>query len=119
MDRIRVRHVISRAHPVKTMYMGVLTKPVAEENFNGLLSLKRLSTQKQLQRATHWFHFHIDFNVNQQILNGEWRMLHDDVTYTFAELSQLIVDYFELGDDVTEMLCFRYVTHIGEERRRE
>ncbi len=45
-------------------------------------------------------------------------MLHDDATYTMMELSQLIVDFFELGDDVAETLCFRYVTHVGEERRR-
>ncbi len=45
-------------------------------------------------------------------------MLHDDDTYTMAKLCQLIVDYFELGDDVADTLCFRYPTHIGEERRR-
>jgi hypothetical protein len=37
-------------------------------------------------------------------------MLHDDATYTFAELSPLIVDYSELGDDVAEALYFHYVT---------
>jgi hypothetical protein len=119
VDRIRVRHVISRAHPVKTMYMGVLTEPVAERNFNGMLSLKRLSTQQQLQRGTYRYRFHIDYDINQQILNGEWRMLHDDVTYTIAELSQLIVDHYELGEDIAETLCFRYATHVGDDRRRE
>jgi hypothetical protein len=59
-----------------------------------MLSLKRLSTQQQLQRATYRYHFYIDYDVNQQILNGEWRMLHDDATYTFAELSHLIVDRY-------------------------
>ncbi len=46
-------------------------------------------------------------------------MLHDDTTYTIMELSQLIVDYFELDNDVAETLCFCHVTHVGEERRRE
>ncbi len=46
-------------------------------------------------------------------------MLHDDVMYTIAELSQLIVDYFDLGEDVTNTLCFRFATHVGEDRRRE
>jgi hypothetical protein len=45
-------------------------------------------------------------------------MLHDDETSTMAELSKLIVEYFELGDGVTENLCFHCATHIGEERRR-
>jgi hypothetical protein len=34
-DRLRVRRVISRSHPVKTMFMGVLTSPVAEQNLMG------------------------------------------------------------------------------------
>jgi len=46
-------------------------------------------------------------------------MLHDDVTYTIAELSQLIVDHYELGEDIAETLCFRYATHVGDDRRRE
>jgi hypothetical protein len=46
-------------------------------------------------------------------------MLHDDATYTMMELSQLIVNYFELGGDVAKTLCFCYVTQVGEERRRE
>jgi hypothetical protein len=45
-------------------------------------------------------------------------MLHNDATYTMAELSQLIVDYFELGNGITDTLCFCYATHIAEERRR-
>jgi hypothetical protein len=70
-----------------------------EQSFNGMLSLKRLITQQQLQWATHRNLFHIDYDVNRQIMNGEWRMFHDDATYTSAELSQLIVDHYELGED--------------------
>jgi hypothetical protein len=55
------------------MYMGVLTKPVAEQHFNGMLSLKRLSTkqqQQQQQHAAYHYPFHINYDVNQHILNG-------------------------------------------------
>jgi hypothetical protein len=44
-------------------------------------------------------------------------MLHDNATYTMAELSQLIVNYFELGNNVADTLCFCYTTHLGEERK--
>jgi len=47
-DRIRVRRVISRSYPVKTMFMGVIAQPIAERNFSGLLSMKRLSEQQEL-----------------------------------------------------------------------
>jgi hypothetical protein len=45
-------------------------------------------------------------------------MLHDDAAYTMAKLSQMIVNYFESGKNVTDTFCFHYTTHIGEERRR-
>jgi len=38
-------------------------------------------------------------------------MLHDNATYTMAELSQLIVNYFELGNNVADTLCICYTTH--------
>jgi hypothetical protein len=113
VNRIQIRWIVLKAHPMKTTFMGILTKPNKDNNFNFLLSLKRLSRQEQLQWSTHHYHFHLDYHINQQILDGEWLMLHNDATYTMVELSQLIVNYFELGNNVTEMLCFHYVTHVG------
>jgi hypothetical protein len=48
--RIRVR-VVSRSHPVKTMFMGVITQPNEERNVSGLVSLKRLSKQQQFKEG--------------------------------------------------------------------
>ena len=105
-DRMRVRRVISRRHPVKTMFMGVITQPQRENNFNGLLSIKRLSEQQVLLRGTHRHRFHLDYDVNRLIVEGEWRRLYDDRTYTIAKLTQLIVEHYQLGDDVADALCF-------------
>ncbi len=44
---------------MKTMYIGVLTKPVAEQNVNGMLSVKRLCTQQQ--HASYHYSFHTIF----------------------------------------------------------
>jgi hypothetical protein len=38
---MRIRRVVSRSHPVKTIFMGVLTSPIPERNFNGVLALKK------------------------------------------------------------------------------
>ncbi len=59
-DRMRIRRIISRRYPVKTMFMGVITTPQEQHNFNGLVTIKRLSRQERLQRGTHRFRFHID-----------------------------------------------------------
>jgi hypothetical protein len=36
-DRIRVRRVINRSHPIKTMFIGVLTCPIPEQTSKGWL----------------------------------------------------------------------------------
>jgi hypothetical protein len=118
VDRVRTRRVISRQHPIKTMFVGVITRPNEEHNFSGVVSLKQLSRQHQLLRDTYRYRFHLDYHVNQLIVDGEWRHLHDDPTYTMDELSHLISNYYQLEDVISESLCFRYITHIGPERTR-
>jgi hypothetical protein len=44
-DQMRVRRVINRSPPVKTMFMGVLTCLISEQNFNGLIVMEQLSRQ--------------------------------------------------------------------------
>jgi hypothetical protein len=78
------------------MFIGVITQPQPENNFNGLLIIKQLSEQQIL---------HLDYNINLLIVEGEWRRLYDVPMYTIAELSQLIVENYQLGDDVADTLC--------------
>jgi hypothetical protein len=85
--------------------MGVITRPNAERNFSGLVSLKRLSEQQLLQRGTCCKRFHLDYQVNQL------------PTFTVAELSQLIAEFYELKNDVAKALCFCYQTYVGEQQR--
>ena len=59
----------------------------------------------------------MDHHVNRLIVEGSWRQIYDDPTYTIAELSQLMVEFFHLDDDVAEALCFRYETQVGGQRR--
>jgi hypothetical protein len=56
--------------------------------------------------------------VNRLIVEGDRRQLHNDNTYTMNELSHLITNYYQLKEDVAVTLCYRYITHIGEERTR-
>jgi hypothetical protein len=45
VDRVRVRREMKKLHPVKTMFMGVITTPNPEHDFNGLINMKWLSKQ--------------------------------------------------------------------------
>jgi hypothetical protein len=114
-----VRRVISRRNPVKTMFMGVVFQPQPEHDFDGKITMKRISRSRQLERDTYRVNkFHYNYHVNQLIMDGDWKNLHDDPTFTATELLTLVADYYELDDDVAEALCLRYVTHVGGERNR-
>jgi hypothetical protein len=118
-ERIRVRRVISRRHPVKTMFMGVITEPIPEQNFDGKISLLRLSRQEELAKGTHRYRFHIDHEINNMIKSGDWRQVQDefdDPTYTISEISAMISLRYELEADIERALCFTYTTHVGEQR---
>ncbi len=101
------------------MFMGVITAPQEQHNFNGLITIKRLSRQERLQRGTHRSRFHIDHYVNQPLVEGDWHQLHDDASYTMDDLTQLIVNYYQLEEDIEATLCYRYATHVGGQRTRE
>jgi hypothetical protein len=44
--------------------------------------------------------------------------VYDDDTYTANEILTLIVDYYDLDEDVAQALCLRYYTHQGQQRQR-
>ena len=99
---------MNKLHPIKTMFMGVVTSPVPEHDFNGLIHIKRLSEQYVVWRDTHRYRFSQDYDINQQIVSGEWRQIYDDPTYNIAELTLLITEFYNLDRNIEEMICFHY-----------
>jgi hypothetical protein len=81
VERTKVKKVICRRHPVKMMFMAAITSLCEEQNFDGKISLIRLS--------------HQDNEINQLLLDSDWRKLYEDI-YNVAELLVLISDYYEL-----------------------
>jgi hypothetical protein len=65
----------------------------------------------------HRTRFHLDHHVDWLIVEGSWRQIYDDPTYTIAELSQLMVVLYQLEDDIATALCFCYETQEGGQRR--
>ena len=79
--------------------------------------MKRLSEQYITQRDTHQYRFSLDYDINQQVVSGEWRQIYDDPTYNIAELTMLIADFYNLDQDIEDTLCFRYENYIGQQKR--
>ncbi len=97
------------------MFIGVVFPPNPEHNFDGKVSIKCISRTRQLLRDTyHCTKFHNDYHINQLLIIRDWCQVYDDETYTANEILVLIVDYYELDDDVTQALCLRYHTHQGQ-----
>jgi hypothetical protein len=46
VDQVKAKKVISRRHPVKTMFMAAITKPIEQYNFDGKIAILRLSRQE-------------------------------------------------------------------------
>jgi len=119
VERLQIRKVISRRHPIKVMFMGVVTMPDEERDFDGKISMIRVSREKELDRDSHPTKFHDDRHINDQIKQGEWRMLYADNTYTFDELIALIVNEYNMDEEMEARLRFRYITHVGVNRRKK
>jgi hypothetical protein len=43
VDRVKAKQVISIHHPVKTMFMAAITKPLEQYNFDGKIARIRVS----------------------------------------------------------------------------
>jgi len=86
--------------------MVVIVQCNEQENFNGLVSIKRLSSQEVLQWDTYCLLFNLDYHANQLIVKWEWKNLYEDDTYIIDEISHLISNYHQLKEDVSDLLCF-------------
>ncbi len=92
--------------------MGVVFPPNPEQNFDGKITIKRVSRSRQLQRDTYWTtKLHTDYHINKLIVDGDWRQVHDDDTYTANKILALFVAYYELDEEIAEALYMRYNTH--------
>ena len=112
VDAVHVRKVISHCHPAKCMFIGAVTKPIEQHNFDGKIYIKRISIHKTLTRASYSKSFHISQLVNNQLKGGNWHHLYlPNANFNFHEYKMLIVDNFELDDNVGEQLEFQYITY--------
>ncbi len=69
-----------------------------------------LTLKRKVQTAYH-HNFHHDYHANN-LIKTNWRELHID-NLTLAELKEKISDTYEINDDITNSICFCFVTHVG------
>lgn len=102
------------------MFVGVILRPQPEQNLEEKNTNKRGSRTWQLERDTHCSNrFHHGHDINQLIIERDWRNVYDDEMYTTVELMTLIAAHYELDDNFANTLCLQYVTHAGEGATKE
>jgi hypothetical protein len=76
-DKLFYPKATSRQFPVKVMYMGIVCRPNAEQNFDGKILLLRDSKPKQLTWAMGSECFVSDATMNGLLKEGDWRKRYD------------------------------------------
>ena len=107
--------MLSRRFPVKSMFMGVVGRPLPHRNFNGKIHLERVSKKRDIQKYTRHTNFCDDALLNSEIVSSEWKKLvASDLQINVAELKQLIFEYYDLDEAVVDRLEFSFKSKIGK-----
>jgi hypothetical protein len=109
-DELPIRRVVSRQHPTKVMFMGIIAKPNMEHGFDGKVDIIRISKSKEIKQTSYRQMFVIDRNVNDALRNGAWRELFGPVstTLTIGAMVETIIAAYDLDDELQGELVFRY-----------
>ena len=99
--------VVSRRHPTKVMYMGVVARPNAEQNFDGKIDLLRVSTKGVYKKTTYLNSAFSDENEVNDAVIQTWQTLATN-QMTCMELLDNIADHFDLDEDISDNLRIRY-----------
>jgi hypothetical protein len=81
---------------------------------------ERVAEEKQVQWVTYWKTFSHENLINDEIEAGERRALFpDDPTMIpGSDVLRLIVDYYNLDEDIEDYLCLKYKTYGGNGQER-
>jgi hypothetical protein len=115
------RRLVSRQHPAKVMVMAVVGKPDPIHNFNGKISLKRVSRKKRQINTSYNQDFCTSRSLLESIEDGDWHHLYQGDTpgYTMGDLAEDLRELYNLHGD--HNLLFRYQNCIivgGEQKKK-
>ena len=106
--------MLSRRFPVKSMFMGVVGRPVPHRTFDGNIHLERVSKKRHIQKCTAYTNFSDDALINSEINCGKWRILISaDLQITVYEMKHTLYENYDLDEAVVDRLEFRFKTKIG------
>ena len=99
VDKAKKPKMYSRRFPVKTMFLGVVARPVKHRNFDGKILLERIAKDKVITTATSHTNFTDDALCNKEIKNGSWR---DHIIFENSTADDIIIyisEQYRLSED--------------------
>jgi hypothetical protein len=100
------------------MFISVVAEPTKNQQFDGKIYMKRIAEDRAFARMTCRNNFHHDRNINDALKSGEWQRLYpDNPTLPTSEFFRLIVDVYDLSEEIEEQLCLRYETYENGMKR--
>ena len=104
----------SRRFPIKSMFMGVVGRPIHHRQFNGKILLERISEQFSITRLGSHTSFTDDAIMNGMIRNGEWRILISPQESILAiDLISTVCEYYALDEAIGDRMEAYVTTFIG------
>ena len=98
------------------MFLGVVARPIPEEDFDGKIFIDRVAETVEYKRTTHTQRFSDHAGVNWLLRRGEWiDLLTDDMS--LGEFKESIAGNpsYNLDEDIVERLVFRH--RVGTDKQ--
>jgi hypothetical protein len=109
----------SRRYATKVMFQGVITKPYPEHNFDGRISLRRVSELSKTKKESYNQRFDDSYHITNLIKDGEWRCTCAiDTKSTIQEVIDEIQYIYGLHSDIAENLAFSYYSYNKKGKKK-
>ena len=104
----------SRRFPIKSMFMGVVGRPIPHREFDGKIMLERVSEEVPITRLGSHTSFTDDAIANAMIRNGEWRILFSPIEHILAiDLISHVCEHYALDEAIGDRMEAFVTTFIG------
>ena len=107
VDTYKQPKVRSRRFPVKSMFMGVVGRPIAAKQLDGKVHLERISENKEVKKLTTNTKFCDNYSLNSLIKEGGWRDLHTEGS-TVEEMRDALQLEYGLNNYIVDLIEFQY-----------
>ena len=70
LEHVSTPKIISRQFPIKSKFLGVVSRPIPHRNFDGRILIERVSVQTTVSKLTAHTNFSDDVLINSAIKRG-------------------------------------------------